>query len=386
VPTTEAERAAVREQLDRILASPQFRNSKRYPNLLRYVVEHALDGRAGHLKERTLGVEVFHRAPDYDSNLDPVVRTTAVEIRKRIGQYYQEPGRESEIRIGFPAGSYVPEFRIPPAKVVEEPVQAPPAAQKRLPAFGWIVLAAAVLAAILIVSLISRSNPSPTALDRFWSPVWNSPSPVLLLIGRSARRAQPPSVTPAAVTLGDLMAEETVAFADSTTLAKLTGLMSMKGKPVHIRRFASAKLEDLRDGPAVLIGAFNNEWTLRLTGQMRFHFERDNLLGWISDQQNPNSRQWLVDRAAPIATVPEDYGIISRVQDPTTGRLVVIAAGLTKFGTGAAGELLTDPQYLQSVARTAPKDWDRKNIQIVFATKLVGESSGPPRIIATYFW
>ena len=68
----EADHAAIQTQLERILANPLFRNSKRYPNLLRYVVERTLDGHPGELKERTLGVEVFAREPDYDTNLDPV--------------------------------------------------------------------------------------------------------------------------------------------------------------------------------------------------------------------------------------------------------------------------------------------------------------------------
>src|SRR6202047_727259 len=103
---TEAERDAIRKQLERILANPLFRNSKRYPNLLRYVVEQTLQGQTSPLKERTLGVEVFARKRYYDTNLDPVVRTTAGEIRKRIAQYYHEPGRENEIRIGLPLGGY----------------------------------------------------------------------------------------------------------------------------------------------------------------------------------------------------------------------------------------------------------------------------------------
>ena len=80
------------------------------------LVERSLHGHAEPLKERTLGVEVFGRAPDYDTNLDPVVRTTAVEIRKRIAQYYHEEGHQNEIRIDFPAGSYLPEFRMPPRR------------------------------------------------------------------------------------------------------------------------------------------------------------------------------------------------------------------------------------------------------------------------------
>ena len=116
IPESDAEREVIREQLGRVLASSLFRNSKRFPNLLSYTVECALKGNAEPLKERTLGIEVFGRQPDYDTTQDPVVRMTAVEIRKRLAQYYQTPGHENEIRIDFPPGSYVPEFH-PPVQV-----------------------------------------------------------------------------------------------------------------------------------------------------------------------------------------------------------------------------------------------------------------------------
>src|SRR3981189_3438437 len=113
---TEVERAAIQAQLERILASSLFKNSKRYPNLLRYVVERTLDGHPGELKERTLGIEVFGRDPYYDTNLDPVVRTTAAEIRKRLAQYYQEPNHETEPRIDLPLGSYAARFQAPASR------------------------------------------------------------------------------------------------------------------------------------------------------------------------------------------------------------------------------------------------------------------------------
>src|SRR5262249_11435820 len=77
IPEAETERAAVREQLSRLLSSPIFINSRRCASLLRFVVDCALEGKADHLKERTLGIDVFQRDPHYDTNHDPVVRTTA---------------------------------------------------------------------------------------------------------------------------------------------------------------------------------------------------------------------------------------------------------------------------------------------------------------------
>src|SRR5712691_11919472 len=136
---SETEREAIRNQMERMLANPLFKNSKRYPNLLRYIVEHTLAGFPGELKERTLGVEVFGRQPDYDTNADPVVRATAGEIRKRIAQYYHEHGHETEIRIDLLPGSYVPEFEIPAAKTAPIPVTVPLADRRHTRGKrGWI--------------------------------------------------------------------------------------------------------------------------------------------------------------------------------------------------------------------------------------------------------
>ena len=81
----------VREQLDRILACSVFRNSKRNCNLLRHVVERTLEGRHEDLKERAIGIDVFGRTIDYDTNADHVVRSVAGEVRRRLAQYYMEP-------------------------------------------------------------------------------------------------------------------------------------------------------------------------------------------------------------------------------------------------------------------------------------------------------
>src|SRR6266566_9643823 len=113
---SEAEREAIRNQMERMLANPLFKNSKRYPNLLRYIVEHTLAGFPAELKERTLGIEVFGRQPDYDTNADPIVRATAGEVRKRIAQYYQNLEHEGEARIHLSPGSYVPEFELLPSE------------------------------------------------------------------------------------------------------------------------------------------------------------------------------------------------------------------------------------------------------------------------------
>ncbi len=389
IPESESDRDAVRQQLARLLGSPIFINSKRSASLLRFVVDCALEGKTDHLKERTLGIDVFQRDPHYDTNHDPVVRTTAVEIRKRLAQYYTAPEHQQEIRICFPAGSYVPEFKLPAGWVPANPTPAavlpellPPARSRSLLWAGWAVFATFLVGAELY--WIAGRN-APTALDRFWGPLFNSREPVLLLIGGVGPEVPPP--TPP-LTVVDLQQSERVAFADAETLSRITGVMMKKGKAFHIRRQQSARLEDLREGPVVLIGAFNNEWTLRLTGQARFRFQRDlaSHESWILDRDHPGERKWMVHTTEPYRNVARDYALVSRMLDPTTGELIVTAAGITKYGTAAAGEFLSEPHYMQEVLRSAPKNWESKNIQIVLTTAMVSESSGPPQVIATYFW
>jgi len=362
--------------LERILASPLFKKSRRFPNLLRFVVERSLHGHAEPLKERTLGIEVFGREPDYDTNLDPVVRTTAVEIRKRIAQYYHEVGHENEIRIDFPAGSYLPEFRMPEKPAVLA-VPVAPSRRKPILAIGFLVAAAALLAAVLL----AHPWESRAAIDRFWAPVLNTAEPVSVYIGGYTTDSPP-------VNMIDLQNSERVAFSDATALARVTALLVAHRQPYHIRFQVSSKLDDLRDGPAVLIGAFNNSFTLRLTGQLRFGFLRnqDTMVNRIQDRNDPQNPKWSDAMGAAYTDFKQDYAIVSRVMDPTTGRVVVTASGLAKFGTEAAGEFLTSRSYMEEIAKAAPKGWDGKNIQIVIGTDVIGRSAGPPRILATHFW
>ena len=164
-------------------------------------------------------------------------------------------------------------------------------------------------------------------------------------------------------------------------------LLAAKAKPYRIRGELSTSLSDLRDGPAVLVGAFNNDWTLRLTGPSRFSFQnpRPHVFA-IKDQQNPTAEAWNVDTAVPYMKMSDDYAVISRIKDPTTDRVVVVAAGVAYWGTIAAGEFLTDPKYLEEVAKNAPPGWERKNMQIVIGTKVIAGNSGPPRVLAAHFW
>jgi adenylate cyclase len=101
---------AVRDELERILASEEFVASDRLKSFLRFVVEESLAGRADRLKAYTIALEVFGRDESFDPASDPVVRMEAGKLRRRLEHYYLGAGQRDAIRIEIPKGGYAPTF------------------------------------------------------------------------------------------------------------------------------------------------------------------------------------------------------------------------------------------------------------------------------------
>jgi len=394
-PSTAADLETVREQVGRILSSSSFRNSKRFPAFLRYTVEHALTSTEP-LKERTIGHEVFSRDAAYDTAQDPVVRMTAAEVRKRLTQYYLLPEHRQELLISYLPGSYVPEFsqRSEPA-VVDSAAAAAPASlspfRSRLPVslLAALALAAGVIATVATMEVIKgRGTAAPDVVARFWAPILESSSPVLICIGdpvSAGTGVAPATPRPDNLTIDEFLRTNSVRYTDSVALAQLAGQLRTRSKPFHIRRPAATELKDLREGPVVLIGGFNNPWTLRLGEGQRFTLASDDKGPYISDRERPDDRQWQMDAPGRLLkNLQETYGLITRVQDPATGHSVLTVAGLV-LGTSAAAECLIDAACIRSAEGLAD-DLAGKNVQIVVSAAVIGEDAGAPRVVATHSW
>src|SRR5215831_9149709 len=109
-PKTLKSEHAIREHLAGVLSSAAFAQVDRLKRFLRYVAEETLAGRSEKLKEYPIGVEVFDRETSFDPRTDPIVRVQARRLRARLGRYYEEEGRNEELRIELPKGSYAPVF------------------------------------------------------------------------------------------------------------------------------------------------------------------------------------------------------------------------------------------------------------------------------------
>lgn len=292
IPSSDFEKGTVQQQLEHLLASPLFNSSKRYAQFLRFVVARALDGQSAQLKERILGIEIFERAADYDTNTDPIVRVTATEIRKRLDQYYQDPKHSQEIRLFLSAGSYAPQFSWPGhpngfpetattlpamgATVLKAPSLSASAASsisssRRVSAVSKMLAAAAAVVVIIVAAWMIWRESRPALVQQFWEPFATSAEPTLFCIADQVQygniRLRDAAEPQHEITLPDNMV--TVIIDDLNPLVNIAGTLRTFGKTYRVLGESTATLTDLRRSPSVFIGAFDNGWTLRLTSPLR---------------------------------------------------------------------------------------------------------------------
>jgi hypothetical protein len=429
-PQTQEDRDAVLRELKTVLGSPHFASSKRYPALLRYVVEKTLEGNSDRLKERTLGVEVFDRPPTYDTNADTVVRYTAGEVRKRLSLYYHEEGRTSPIRISLPAGSYVPEFalgneeseamgedptttaipvvdeRLPSAPsggmIEVEPVAVSTLAVQTVPrdagaevspdTVPWrgrlssrrlLVMGCAVIVVLLAITGLSWRNRivhSPTARDDFWAPVLRDQRTVLICTGSVVFAPERVSGT---LTAGKDIEYPFVSMEGASAISQVSGLLQSSGVQTQLKSAGATPLTELREHSFVLVGGFNNQWTLRLVAPLRFHFAAEPAES-IVDQMQPQVR-WARDPSMPYSSA-DDYALVARYRDPTTDSWVVVLAGVGRNGTEAAAEFASSPHYMELLRDQMKKDFSKMNIEVVLKVKVIDGKTAAPSILAVHAW
>ncbi len=393
-PATQEERRRVREHLEHMLTDPLFNNSKRLPPFLRYVVKEALEGNhEGQIKERTLGIVVFGRSADYDTNADPIVRMTAGEVRKKLAQYYYA-NLDSGIQIEVPLGSYMPRFRCthsevssatalvgttigPPAQPSKaEPATVVATSSKQPFAWGRWSLAASL---VLLVGMIAawRITTRLTSVDQFWKTFSDPSKQVLIVLPALSRAPQPAQLYH--------FEAESVAIEDAEVASRISSELRLRNFNSHLVLATTATLSDLRNSPFVLIGALDNVWTMRLSQSLPFAFERseDRRYGSIVDRKDP-SISWTEDFSVPNAKIPQDYGIVARFTDTTTDQPTVLIAGISAEGTLAAGEAVTTPRYLDMLLKAAGHP--ANGFEAVIETRVIDGQSGPPRIVAIRTW
>lgn len=389
----------IRAELERILASEEFKSSKRSRDFLEFVVSRTLAGSSEELKERTIGIEVFGRSPTYQTSTDGIVRINASEVRKRLAIYYAAPSRWSECHISLPTGGYVPVFSAPANPAADAAIESSLSAPPRIPSDHtpvnrpsstaapnrnfqrklWMLAFAVLLIAAIVFVRWREVRTPQTIVDAFWQPMFQGKVPIMIVpayVPAYDAEAKPPS------NRLTLLNDQFVGGGDLVAAVQISSMLARLGHPFNLRLDSNVSLYDLRNAPTVLIGYSSAQWT-GITARFRF-FVDDSDNGIIRDNGKPTD--WYPHHLTPDLHASDDYAVISRAFDPETHAMLILVSGCLQYGTEGAAQLITNPELLTSALRHAPRGWQKKNLQLVVHFDLVDNVPVNPRVVASYYW
>jgi hypothetical protein len=307
----------------------------------------------------------------------------------------------------MPVGSYVPVFRdavVPasPAATSEAAVadseQTPlqpsatvaarPAAAEEAPAARkrgrWASIGVALAVALLVGIGLGRIRFSsePSNLERFWEPITSSASRITYCLGMPTDSTDQAhfSLSQGMPVNGGLDASDVI------TLARSIVPLAPRHDAFRVVSASQTPFAQLRESPFVLIGAFDNIWTMRITQDLPFGFESGGEVRKLVDRKSAPPRFWTLQWQVPNTALAKDYAIVARIHDNVTGQPVIILAGILGEGTEAASEVVSNPVYLDAMLRKAPKNWEHLNLEAVIETKVIEGHPGPPNVLAVETW
>ena len=90
----------------------------------------------------------------------------------------------------------------------------------------------------------------------------------------------------------------------------------------------------------------------------------------------------------PSGTGIVDYAIVARLlpERSGSGKLTLVTAGMTPYGSVAASEFLTHSASFRVSLKGGPARWELLNMQVVLRVRVVGTTPAPPEVVATHFW
>jgi hypothetical protein len=393
----------VRQLLDRILCSRQFSNAPKKQKFLQLICEAYLNGRASELSEYSIGYEVFDRNEAYDPALDSIVRVGAHEVRKKLERYYKSDGKNDEILLEIPVGSYIPIFtRLKQAPEATEPTKAAPSTPPLSGHIGRIgaiagktrilLLGLAFVFLIIAVVMLALSNRQlrrqikegapqkeiAVVYEPVWEPFLKDESPTLLVLSNPpVYRFWNPAdhkslsnisinLTPAETaaleeTLGRerfvlkhnplsrlvLSYDEYTGVGEAVGLYRLTTLFKGLGKDAMLKQSRTVSAEDMKNHNVILLGsAWVNEWSGK--NLIKEDFSSGASATIVNYNPLPGEEpEYSAKFDGETGKLIEDYGLITVKPNISEKNTIMVLAGTHSEGTEAAAEFLTSEDHLR---------------------------------------
>ena len=394
VPANE-HRAEILAHLDEVLSSTAFAPSRRCQQFLRFVVEETLDGRSETIKERTIATTVFGRNEHYEPAGDSIVRVKAVEVRRRLSQFYAATPTV-HVRIELPSGTYVPTFCVTGNDLPPAPAKTATWHRSKRVAVAGSILLVLAFGAIMARPLFRMAARGP--IEDLWQPMLTQNVPVLICLPsptvnqlrpEAARRAGATPAGEISITLprSEIITLEQYYVGTGAAYGgiQFASILASHQRPFNVKIGNEVSFADLRNQPALLLGAFSSRWTVDIVSGLRFRF------GYAPDgsqaiiDTKDSSKVWY-EQPGDNKTSKRALALAVRLNRSSGGNAVMVAAGLTARGTYSAAEFLTSTESFTQFLKSAPPNWRDLNFEVVLASDVHDNLPGPPAVQGFVFW
>jgi hypothetical protein len=394
----------IRQALDRILSSRHFSQAPKKRKFVQLICDYHLAGRAKEINEHLIGLEVYERNDRYSPAEDPVVRVAAHDVRKRLEQYYLHEGRNDEIRLEIPIGSYEPVFKLASDLPVDGETHSagahalttihdrnPQPAQLEIKSWkaklvwaAWVLVAVAVI--FLVISALRKNQaPSLTAEQEIYDPVWGlfftSQDPTIQVL------SNPPVYVPVNKADPDVLRKNSIELSkegsrDLFNLLKQTGqndpeylaplalylspvshtgvgeaigahlitsLFRSRGFGITLKQSRNLTGEDLKDRNLIMLGGrWSNAWAGKMPVKEDFYFTPQITIA-NTEPQPGEELEYRTKFDKQTGQILEDYALITVKPSAQSKNVIMALEGLRSVGTGAAAELITNKIYLAEI-------------------------------------
>jgi len=378
------DRAQFQAEIEKLVASHALHGSESLCKLLRYLGKQAVEHPGVPVKEYQIATEVFGRTPDFDPQLDSMVRVQAGRLRTKLAEYYNNEGAADRTIVELPKGSYAVAFHERPIASAghgngnasgtwaADPVESEADSAKRrylVPVLSLSLAAALLSSGWLLATRRGTEASSPGSAPEiaaaapiriFWNGVVTGPEEPWVIFSNAAFVGRPDKgmrYYEAAKDGNTPILDHYTGVGEVLAVHNLDMAFQSLHRSLRVKRGSLFSLDDAKNNDLIFIGSPGENLTLlEIPSTKEFTFRRVTEGPRAGNMEIVNVKPGAGEAAGYMASpsnvqMLEDYAVVALVRGINPEHSEMILAGTTTIGTQAAVEFVTRENYLNELLK-----------------------------------
>jgi hypothetical protein len=367
---SDSEKTAI---LAQILESPEFQDSKRHQELLKFLVEKS--STSSTLKEAEIAQEVFGKDSKFDPATDPLIRSYISNLRKKLDHYYLTTSDQFDHKLEIPKGHYLVKY----TRVTHE--TAPKGKRAYLPGlYPAIIIVLSIAVAFLVIREFEHGKAStPTMQQPVLSPVWiefTQPNgrPTLIVLGdffflRERDKNDGYYRTIKINTIDEYLEyiNQNPEFARRYTknnftylrpsapwgLMQILPLLQSGHNGITLKLASQFTSDDFKTNNIIFIGSFRTLYLLRdFLKTLKLDYSVAPSSFRVQDGITDSLHVFTPEKLS-AGSLEKDFGIVAKGRGPD-GSCMMMLLGFSESGVIQASHAASDPLLLKTIAEKYP--------------------------------